>query len=109
MQLFFTVKQIGRRKDFLTLCPYSVDSVPRTLRELITELVRQEVQRSNEVKSESPSVENHETAKVESGCVFSLKRSFSKQRNKPENRIRRPIRLSSSERIGVHRHCDSSV
>ncbi len=69
MQLFFTVKQLGRRKDFLTLRPYTFDASPRTLRELIAELVRQEVRRFNAVPTEDSSMENR-PAKVETVLRF---------------------------------------
>jgi hypothetical protein len=47
MNIYITLKSLGKRKNFLTKKPYWIQIKPRTLRELITEVVTQNVKQFN--------------------------------------------------------------
>lgn len=53
MEIYFTVKSIGKRKPFLTKKEHILSYVPATLKELITEIVAHHVREYNERNEES--------------------------------------------------------
>lgn len=54
MNIYFTVKSIGKRKPFLTKKAYTLTSTPATLRELIQEIVAHHVRLYNQRAEDQP-------------------------------------------------------